>query len=1191
MESNGSVSRVAAMVVVAMFAALGRAGEVGIPEKISPADPNLIPEARAVLDYLRSVHGKKVVAAVNGGGDVRLAELKTIHVSAQADAGEQSIANRLLDAIAKLHQAKAELKKEVPPPGSMGVFVGREAALASGMISVEELDAVKHDGYVLKARDGRIAVAGSKPQGTIYGACALMRRMGLEMYPWHGARGGVSGDHALEVFTPVKDGVLAALSVSEKPFIDHRDAFGNQDLGRWGGTFRPYALSDPTTAANQDLFGRDRKPGYTKLKLVGKAAEVDWVGWDHVAGYLVPRDLYYEAHPEYFAMETDGKRIGPRAFGGMGICTSHPDVRRISAERMLEWMGLQSVRRFFMATEADGVFCRCPVCRALDPQPDYISDRSVAWANHIADHIRQKHPDKLLANWAYSATVKPPVRVKPAPNLVIGYAAWLWNSRFSSAVDFAHPVNITCMEEFMGWSLVARGQMGAYDYPGDSIGGMARRLKFYARNGVRFVYANGPSGGARQHYLMNSLMWDPFLDAEALDRKFLKASYGPATEQIMEYARQEEEVIASRSIDGLRKYGCEDPAFAAKARPLLDRIEKTAGSTEAGTRARIMQFLIDARYALLRSTHPTRGLSALGRVDPAQFERDLKGFLATHQRFAAEAAGLGMSFDASKDLRLKLDPLGIKSATSSPASGPASERAEPKKQEKLFDETIAEAADVVQRELRSTFVLEPVASSALRFDAADEPKRWLVGSTRPDLAAPAEAARITMPDNTELHGVRLKAPLSGLPELPRGNIKVHVGEFHAERSIEPAFDMGHLPYLTCHLHASRDVPATICANLGADRLKMDVLLHAGEQIVRMDLRNFAVDFAKWDGKLRGIAVQVWPQDNNWPYPRARDAEVTVLGLEATNRAAQPASLPRRPAAIWMTHFRANLPHDVSRTLADTREAYAALMREHPDTHKAFTYQSGRGENFRTWTPHRTVSPVFAILTDDTAGAKDAADIMQRYLEKLHGVKLPINPAGWSVGPDAGNAIILGRKAALSAGRVTEAELGHVGLEGFVIRARDGRIVIAGADDAGTRHGVVRYLEDLAARFPVPGACETVPDRRGRFLHELVLFDWPFFKQRPVPGGVFLMAQGAVKTWPQAGPADEAAVAAAQRLAEAIKDCGRGGKSELPENALKAAQDSPLAAYVAAKLLWDPFADTTRLVREFECATQTAGAAR
>jgi hypothetical protein len=51
------------------------------------------------------------------------------------------------------------------------------------------------------------------------------------------------------------------------------------------------------------------------------------------------------------------------------------------------------------------------------------------------------------------------------------------------------------------------------------------------------------------------------------------------------------------------------------------------------------------------------------------------------------------------------------------------------------------------------------------------------------------------------------------------------------------------------------------------------------------------------------------------------------------------------------------------------------------------------------------------------------------------------------------------------------------------------------------------------------------------------------------------------------------------LANAIKDAARQGK-DVPPSVLEAAAASPLSRYVAAKLLWDPFRDTTRLVREY-----------
>ncbi len=51
-----------ALVISPLFAA----GEQPIPDKIQPADPDLIPEARAVLDYLRSIYGKKTLSGISG---------------------------------------------------------------------------------------------------------------------------------------------------------------------------------------------------------------------------------------------------------------------------------------------------------------------------------------------------------------------------------------------------------------------------------------------------------------------------------------------------------------------------------------------------------------------------------------------------------------------------------------------------------------------------------------------------------------------------------------------------------------------------------------------------------------------------------------------------------------------------------------------------------------------------------------------------------------------------------------------------------------------------------------------------------------------------------------------------------------------------------------------------------------------
>jgi len=235
------------------------------------------------------------------------------------------------------------------------------------------------------------------------------------------------------------------------------------------------------------------------------------------------------------------------------------------------------------------------------------------------------------------------------------------------------------------------------------------------------------------------------------------------------------------------------------------------------------------------------------------------------------------------------------------------------------------------------------------------------------------------------------------------------------------------------------------------------------------------------------------------------------------------------------------------------------------------------EAFRTFTEHRAVSPIYAILTSANAEAVelDAARELQRHLEQVTGVKLPINPAGLAAGPDVGNAILLG-DAALAAGRVTQLELDYVGSEGFVINAHQGRIAIAGRNARSTAYGVARYMEDHGVLFPAPGIMATRDLTRG-MLHELYLPDRPFFKNRAIAGGWRLMteskAAAAVKTEPVDVPAIE-------RIAESIKDAARAGRREVAADVLKSAEASAATRYVAARLLWDPMLDTTRLIREF-----------
>ncbi|MFQ5808514.1 MAG: DUF4838 domain-containing protein, partial [Armatimonadota bacterium] len=936
------------------------------------------------------------------------------------------------------------------------------------------------------------------------------------------------------------------------------------------GTIRGYTLGDPSQAANQDLFGRDgrqRKPGYSKYTF----DRGDWTDWFHTAAYLIPRDIYYEPHPEYFAIH-NGKRIPPSRYARSQICTTHPDVVRISTERFLEWVGIQQDRRFFCVASADTRMCQCDTCLAADPIPGQLADRMLTWVNAVARAAKAEHPDKVILTGAYIETVKPPVRVEPESNVVIMYCPWFWDSRATSEVSLDSPLNVTAMKELMAWLVRFPGQVGAYDYPGAAVWGTAERVKLYAKHGMRVIYFNGPRSDLLQ-WINSQLIWDPFLDTEKLEDEYVRAFYGPAAGPMGEYLRLRRETMEEHAVHGRAIFyggralpGAVGSEYVYRARSLLieaaDRVLRRRPSADPKTQARVLGGVLAGLHELLRAAHPVTG-NRYGRMSVNGYKGEVARYVTLSQIYVGCCDNLGVKYLARQHrstFRDTMSALGIKL--------PEAE------DEELIGKTQAELGELLAQSLpeKLTFPAAPPKPITVRFDGADEAGKWLSDGTQADLISPAEMATVTTPSGDGLRGVRIDAPLSRLPTIPKGNITIHAGRFYAERVLDEPMDVRGCCFLDLHMLASHDVPVT----LYVDNLHSDFHLHAGEQIIRIDLRNFGTteqfDWTKWS-KLERIGIDIWPQDNYYPFPETRDTEITLLSMTVGAQRPEPQSLPHRGKAVWLSQFRSNIPHGV----AVPRERYDELMQRQHYKHVGLDYGwKYLKEGFRTFTEHRAVSPIYGIVISSKAGRieRAAADELQRLLAKATGVTLPINPANVRAEASVGNVILLG-EAAKAAGLVTDMELKYVGREGFVINAHNGRIAIAGPDAAGTAHGVARYLEDHGVRFYTPAAPQTRALRRG-LLHELYTLERPFFKQRPVAGGWQLMAQRPARGGGGGGGDAEAAAA----LAESIKDAARRGDRTVPRSLIADAEKSPLSRYVAAKLLWDPFDDATRMIREF-----------
>jgi len=392
------------------------------------------------------------------------------------------------------------------------IILGRKAAVAAGLVSDDELAKVSPGGYVIKCGGKRIAIAGEDGWSTYFGVLGFLEQQGMRFYV---------NDPAKAYVPKVDAKVIQPFSVAERPVFAFRNG--------WSLLHRQChrLLGDPRKGLNPELF-------------TSKAGSDLWI--DHSAGYLVPKRLYYDDHPAYYAMGKDGKRVAKNAFSDhrTPLCLSNPDVTRISIERALAWIEMNPDQKFFMITYGDtGLWCQCPECLKLDPAPGEYATRLLHWVNAVAKAVAAKHPDKILFTFAYGGSDKVPPKARPAKNVWIVVATGCGCYSFW---DHALAQSGAGTKKILDWLAIAPGQVTVCEYLGAyepaMIDKMTGRLRYYAKIGLRGVNATyGSPINFRPvwRYVWPKMCWNPQQDGQALAKDFIRFHYGPAAEPIVRF--------------------------------------------------------------------------------------------------------------------------------------------------------------------------------------------------------------------------------------------------------------------------------------------------------------------------------------------------------------------------------------------------------------------------------------------------------------------------------------------------------------------------------------------------------------------------------------------------------------------------------------------------------------------------------
>jgi hypothetical protein len=292
----------------------------------------------------------------------------------------------------------------------------------------------------------------------------------------------------------------------------------------------------PSRPDNWERFQRLKLGSY---KYNGGHGFTDW--WEK----------YHQAHPDYFALRSDGTRT-PESWGGkpnpeaVKLCDSNPQVWTQWLENAEAMLRADPTRITVSASPNDGGgYCTCEKCRAWDHPngPLAGADRYVKVWNILARGLKARFPDRdvWVGAYAYSAYKDPPIAETLEKNIAIGYVG-----HFPLANDAVTEKEKAAWKAWSGKASCMIFRPNLFHYSGGFLGlpsvAMRRTIRdfrFLADNKCIGLQVDGlphcfQTQGV-EYYLMIQLAYDPYQDGEALLKDYYKRAFGPAAGDIEAY--------------------------------------------------------------------------------------------------------------------------------------------------------------------------------------------------------------------------------------------------------------------------------------------------------------------------------------------------------------------------------------------------------------------------------------------------------------------------------------------------------------------------------------------------------------------------------------------------------------------------------------------------------------------------------
>jgi Domain of unknown function (DUF4838) len=255
----------------------------------------------------------------------------------------------------------------------------------------------------------------------------------------------------------------------------------------------------------------------------------------HTFDRLVPWEMYFETHPEYFAL-MGGKRIIGQ------LCLTNADVFDLTIKKLKEEMTKQPEKMLWSVSQGDNFsYCQCDKCAKI------IADEGSAAGPiiHFVNKVAAQFPDKMISTLAYQYSRKAPKTVKPADNVQI----MLCTIELNRSKDIENdPLSISFLKDIIDWGKISKN-IYLWDYtvnfshhitPFPNLHTLQPNIQFFTKNNVNahFQQTNAAIGhefSPLKAYLIARLLWNPNINVDSVTTDFLNGYYGAGGIFIQKY--------------------------------------------------------------------------------------------------------------------------------------------------------------------------------------------------------------------------------------------------------------------------------------------------------------------------------------------------------------------------------------------------------------------------------------------------------------------------------------------------------------------------------------------------------------------------------------------------------------------------------------------------------------------------------